>query len=73
MHAAGATWIRARIAPTGEHTNIELADTTGLPVLSVRALSTRPVTTEQLHAAISTAGRTDQGLLEAGVVTDTTK
>ena len=34
------------------------------PVLSVRSLTTRPISTEQLHAALTGAGATDQRLLE---------
>ncbi|MGH3971356.1 MAG: polyketide synthase dehydratase domain-containing protein, partial [Mycobacterium sp.] len=65
LHAAGATGIRAHIIPTDQDTlSIELADTSGQPVLSVGALTTRVVSTEQLHAALSASTKTHQGLLE---------
>ncbi|TRW82822.1 type I polyketide synthase [Mycolicibacterium sp. 018/SC-01/001] len=52
LHAAGAAAARVRIAPAGPHAvSIELADTLGLPVLSVASMSVRPVTAEQLQAA----------------------
>ncbi|MGA9679875.1 MAG: type I polyketide synthase, partial [Mycobacterium sp.] len=45
LHAAGASAVRARIAPTGPSAvSIELADTLGLPVLSVSSMVARPVT-----------------------------
>jgi len=53
LHAAGAAAARVRIAPVGPHAmSIELADGLGLPVLSVGAMVARPVSTEQLHAAL---------------------
>ena len=66
LHAAGASRVRAHIAPAGEGAvSIQLADTAGLPVLSVPSLTTRPVSVEQLHAAMTAAGGgPDQGLLE---------
>ncbi|OKH71215.1 polyketide synthase [Mycobacterium sp. SWH-M1] len=52
LHAAGASAARVRIAPAGPRAvSIELADTLGLPVLSVASMSVRPVTAEQLQAA----------------------
>ena len=62
----GASRARARIAPAGAGAvSIELADAAGLPVLSVRELRTRPISAEQLQAALSAATRgADQGLLE---------
>ena len=52
LHAAGATAARVRLAPAGPRAvSIELADTLGLPVLSVASMSVRPVTAEQLQAA----------------------
>ncbi|WP_459797737.1 polyketide synthase dehydratase domain-containing protein, partial [Mycobacterium riyadhense] len=70
LHATGATHLRARIAlldtgdeGAGQAVSIEVADNTGVPVLSVGALLTRPVTTEQLQAAAAAAGG-GQGLLE---------
>ncbi|EFG78961.1 acyl transferase domain protein, partial [Mycobacterium parascrofulaceum ATCC BAA-614] len=65
LHAAGATAVRARIAPNhlGAQANggaaaisIELADGLGLPVLSVGAMVARPVSERQLRAAVSSAG-----------------
>ena len=63
LHAAGATAVRARIAPTGPQAgggstaiSIELADGLGLPVLSVGAMVARPVSERQLRAAVSSSG-----------------
>ena len=61
LHAAGASAVRARIAPAGtsavsKAVSIELADGLGLPVLSVRAMVARPVSEQQLRAAVSGAG-----------------
>ncbi|SPM42307.1 erythronolide synthase, modules 3 and 4, partial [Mycobacterium numidiamassiliense] len=57
LHAAGASAVRARIAPAGNSAvSIELADGLGLPVLSVRAMVARPVSERQLRAAVSGAG-----------------
>ncbi|OCB32223.1 polyketide synthase [Mycobacterium malmoense] len=65
LHAAGATAVRARIAPNhrgaqanggGAAISIELADGLGLPVLSVGAMVARPVSERQLRAAVSSAG-----------------
>ncbi|MEB4212379.1 SDR family NAD(P)-dependent oxidoreductase, partial [Mycobacterium sp. 94-17] len=57
LHAAGASAVRARIAPAGPSgVSIELADGLGLPVLSVRAMVARPVSERQLRAAVSASG-----------------
>jgi mycoketide-CoA synthase len=57
LHAAGASAVRARIAPTGPSAvSIELTDTLGLPVLSVASMVARPVTEKQLRAALSGSG-----------------
>ncbi|HEY0225519.1 MAG TPA: polyketide synthase dehydratase domain-containing protein, partial [Mycobacterium sp.] len=57
LHAAGASAVRARIAPAGTSAvSIELADGLGLPVLLVRAMVARPVSERQLRAAVSSAG-----------------
>jgi polyketide synthase 12 len=57
LHAAGASAVRARIAPTGPSAvSIELADGLGLPVLSVASMVARPVTERQLKAALSGSG-----------------
>ncbi len=64
LHAAGAAAVRARIVPVGDPTasgtstavSIELADGLGLPVLSVGSMVARPVTDQQLLAAVSSSG-----------------
>jgi polyketide synthase 12 len=61
LHAAGASAVRARIAPAGASSvskgvSIELADGLGLPVLSVATMVARPVNEQQLRAAISSSG-----------------
>ncbi|BBZ52306.1 type I polyketide synthase [Mycobacterium heidelbergense] len=60
LHAAGASAVRARIAPAGpagsSKVSIELADGLGLPVLSVGAMVARPVSERQLRAAVSGSG-----------------
>jgi polyketide synthase 7 len=62
LHAAGASRARVRIAPAGAAAvSVELADGAGLPVLSVRQLVVRPVSTARLSAA---APRGGGGLLE---------
>ena len=67
LHAAGASRVRVRIAAATEEdaVSIELADTTGRPVLSVRSLLVRPVSADQLQAVISAAAdQPSHGLLE---------
>jgi mycoketide-CoA synthase len=57
LHAAGASAVRARITPAGPSAvSIELADGLGLPVLSVGTMVARPVSEQQLRAAMSGAG-----------------
>jgi polyketide synthase 12 len=57
LHAAGASAVRARIAPVGPSAvSIDLADGLGLPVLSVGSMLARPVTDQQLRAAVSGSG-----------------
>ncbi|HEY2503026.1 MAG TPA: SDR family NAD(P)-dependent oxidoreductase, partial [Mycobacterium sp.] len=57
LHAAGASAVRAHIAPAGPSAvSIELADGLGLPVLSVRAMVARPVSEQQLRVVVSGAG-----------------
>ncbi|WP_261900544.1 type I polyketide synthase, partial [Mycobacterium marinum] len=57
LHAAGASAVRARIAPARPSAvSIELSDGLGLPVLSVASMLARPVTDQQLRAAVSGAG-----------------
>jgi polyketide synthase 7 len=63
LHAAGASRGRVRLAPAGTGAvSLEVADPLGLPVLSVRKLTARPVSVEQLSAAAPTTG--GNGLLE---------
>jgi polyketide synthase 7 len=62
LHAAGASRARVRIAPVGVGVSVELADSAGLPVLSVRELDTRPVLAGQLSATVARPG--GGGLLE---------
>jgi polyketide synthase 12 len=57
LHAAGASSVRARIAPSGPSAvSVELADALGLPVLSVASMVARPVSRQQLMAAVSGSG-----------------
>ncbi|WP_246216773.1 type I polyketide synthase [Mycobacterium botniense] len=57
LHAAGASAVRVRVAPAGPSAvSIELADGLGLPVLSVAAMRARPVSAQQLRAAVSGVG-----------------
>ncbi|KAB2346165.1 type I polyketide synthase [Actinomadura rudentiformis] len=49
LQATGARAVRVRIAPAGPETvTVQIADTTGAPVLSVDALTVRPVAAHQL-------------------------
>ncbi|MBV8786932.1 MAG: polyketide synthase dehydratase domain-containing protein, partial [Mycobacterium sp.] len=62
LYAAGASRVRVRLAAVGANAvSVELADPSGLPVLSVRELVTRPISAEQLTAA--TAARSGGGEL----------
>jgi polyketide synthase 12 len=57
LHAAGASAVRARIVPSGPSSvSVELADGLGLPVLSVTSMAARPVSQQQLMAAVSGSG-----------------
>ncbi|MGA9357232.1 MAG: acyltransferase domain-containing protein, partial [Mycobacterium sp.] len=60
LHAAGASAVRARIAPAGPTgstgVSIELADGLGLPVLSVASMVARPLNEQQLRASVSGSG-----------------
>ncbi|KKC02843.1 type I polyketide synthase [Mycobacterium nebraskense] len=61
LHAAGASRARVRVAPSGAGAvSVELADGSGLPVLSVRSMAMRPVSAEQLSLAAAPA----EGLFE---------
>ncbi|WP_444546167.1 SDR family NAD(P)-dependent oxidoreductase [Streptomyces mashuensis] len=52
LHAAGAGALRVRLTPTGDDgMTLDLADTQGQPVASVRHLALRPVSAGQLAAA----------------------
>ncbi len=66
LHAAGAGRVRARLTSAGaDAISIDVADAAGLPVLTVDSLVTRPISAEQLSAAVSAAGGApDQGPLE---------
>lgn len=66
LHAGGAGRVRARFASAGaDAISVDVCDATGLPVLTVRSLVTRPITAEQLRAAVTAAGgASDQGPLE---------
>ena len=58
--------VRARFsAQVRDAMSIEVADAAGLPVLTVGSLVTRPMTAEQLQAAVTTAAaRRDREPLE---------
>ncbi|HXO82732.1 MAG TPA: type I polyketide synthase, partial [Mycobacterium sp.] len=63
LHAAGASSVRARIAPSGPSAvSVELADGLGLPVLTVTSMIARPISRQQLMAAVS--GSTGDRLFE---------
>ena len=65
LHAAGVSRARVSITVTGQdELSLELADEFGQPVLSVGSLSTRPVSSAQLDAALSAATGLGRGLLE---------
>ncbi|MDT5018305.1 MAG: mycoketide-CoA synthase, partial [Mycobacterium sp.] len=54
LHAAGASSVRARVAPSGPSAvSVELADGLGLPVLTVTSMIARPISQQQLMAAVS--------------------
>ncbi|WP_139830009.1 type I polyketide synthase, partial [Mycobacterium triplex] len=65
LHAAGAARVRVRIAPAGAGAvSVDLADATGLPVLSVRELVVRPISIGALSAALAAAAGGGGGLYE---------
>ncbi|WP_415823734.1 beta-ketoacyl synthase N-terminal-like domain-containing protein, partial [Mycobacterium basiliense] len=70
LHATGASRIRAHLnlpdsdGPDKE-ISLQLTDTSGLAVLNVEGLITRPISTEQLNTAVNTAlGGSGQDLLD---------
>ncbi|MFW3114079.1 RifB protein [Mycobacterium haemophilum DSM 44634] len=59
LHAAGASRARVRIAAAGARAvSVDMADATGLPVFTARSLTMRPVSAQQLAAAVA---RPDSG------------
>ncbi|WAJ42450.1 SDR family NAD(P)-dependent oxidoreductase [Mycobacterium sp. Aquia_216] len=65
LHAAGASRARVRIAPAGSGAvSVDMADGTGLPVLSVRELVVRPISIGTLSAALAAAAGGGGGLYE---------
>ncbi|WP_082129469.1 type I polyketide synthase [Mycobacterium haemophilum] len=59
LHAAGASRARVRIASAGARAvSVDMADLTGLPVFTARSLTMRPVSAQQLAAAVA---RPDSG------------
>ncbi|MEV0299469.1 type I polyketide synthase, partial [Nocardia sp. NPDC050710] len=57
VHAAGADALRVRLTRVGEHAvALDLADTTGTPVATVRQLATRPIDPAQLTTGASVVG-----------------
>ncbi len=54
VHTAGADALRVRLTRVGEHTvALDLADSTGAPVATVRTLASRPIDPAQLLAGTS--------------------
>ncbi|WP_454561461.1 SDR family NAD(P)-dependent oxidoreductase [Mycobacterium haemophilum] len=66
LHAGGAGRVRARFTSAGaDAIAVDVADSAGLPVLTVRSLVTRAMTAEQLRAAVTAAGGApEQGPLD---------
>ncbi|GAA2780428.1 type I polyketide synthase [Crossiella cryophila] len=59
LHGSGASALRVKVTPAGRETvRIEATDTAGNPVVTVDALTLRPVAAEQIQAA----GRTSKDL-----------
>src|ERR1700743_728065 len=57
LHAAGASSVRARISPSGPSSvSVELADALGLAGVSGASMVARPVSRQQLMAAVSGSG-----------------
>ncbi|NNH73588.1 type I polyketide synthase [Nocardia uniformis] len=57
VHAAGADALRVRLTRVGEHTvTVDLADSTGAPIATVRTLASRPIDPTQLTAGASVVG-----------------
>ncbi|MFB7586040.1 SDR family NAD(P)-dependent oxidoreductase [Streptomyces sp. NPDC056169] len=58
LHATGATTLRVRLTPTGDNTvNLHATDPTGQPVLTIDALTTRPIAPDQLATAARAPGQ----------------
>jgi polyene macrolide polyketide synthase len=55
LHGAGGTSLRARIDPGAERSGLLLADSSGLPVLTIDSLATRELDAARLGAAGSSA------------------
>lgn len=51
VHASGASALRVRLTVRGEEVSVSATDSTGLPVLSIGTVATRPVTSGQLAVA----------------------
>ncbi|WP_246144698.1 type I polyketide synthase [Actinacidiphila oryziradicis] len=52
LHAVGADALRVRVAPAGsDGLSLEAADETGVPVVSIASMVSRPVSADQLQAA----------------------
>ncbi|WP_425087977.1 SDR family NAD(P)-dependent oxidoreductase [Streptomyces cyanogenus] len=76
VHAVGATAVRARLTKgTGDTLTVALSDFSGRPVATVRALTVRSVTAEQLNAAQAArtddVHRVDWPVIEVADVTET--
>nr|WP_281368808.1 type I polyketide synthase [Kibdelosporangium persicum] len=60
LHAAGATAARVRLALRGAgELHVTLADETGMPIMTVRSLVTRPVSAANLASALPVAAHGD--------------
>jgi len=57
LHAGGAARVRARITVLGhDELSVDVVDNAGSPVLTVRSLTTRPITADQLPTAADGIG-----------------
>nr|WP_218026015.1 type I polyketide synthase [Nocardia miyunensis] len=60
LHAGGAEAVRVRVSPVGaDAVSLEMVDSAGLPVLSVRSVTMRPVAAGELRAVLSGGGADD--------------